>query len=107
LNGHDFGTLWCSPWRVDITDFVKAQGNRLEIEVANLWANRLIGDQQAPDRDVRDLRWPSGLLEGKALKAGRYTFSTHSYYNADSDLQSSGLLGPVQLVTAKPVPFRH
>jgi hypothetical protein len=107
LNGHDLGVLWCAPWRADITDFVKAKGNRLEIEVANLWANRLIGDQQAPDRDVRDLRWPSGLLEGKGLKAGRYTFSTHSYYNADSHLQPSGLLGPVQLVTAKPVPFRH
>jgi hypothetical protein len=107
LNGHDLGVLWCAPWRTDITDFVKAKGNRLEIEVANLWVNRLIGDQQASDRDVRDLRWPSGLLEGKILKAGRYTFSTHSYYNSNSSLQSSGLLGPVRLMTAKQVPFRH
>ncbi len=33
-----------------MTGAVKASGNRLEITVANLWVNRLIGDeQQAPD----------------------------------------------------------
>jgi hypothetical protein len=101
LNGQDLGIVWCAPWRVDITDSVKAKGNRLEIEVANLWANRLIGDQQGPDGNIREVQWPSGLLEGRSLKTGRYTFSTHLYYNADSPLQPSGLLGPVRVVTAE------
>jgi hypothetical protein len=107
LNGRDLGVLWCDPWRVDITDVVRAKGNRLEIEVANLWANRLIGDQEAPDNNVRVLQWPSGLLGGRSYETGRYTFSTHSYYKPDSPLQPSGLLGPVQLVTAKRTPPRH
>ena len=101
LNGRDLGVLWCAPWRLDITDSVKDKDNRLEIEVANLWANRLIGDQKAPDRNVRTLQWRTGLLEGKRYKTGRFTFSTHAYYVAESRLQASGLLGPVQLVASE------
>ncbi|MGD0901154.1 MAG: glycosyl hydrolase, partial [Thermoguttaceae bacterium] len=48
LNGHDLGVVWCAPWRVDITGAVKARDNQLEIVVANLWPNRLIGDQSLP-----------------------------------------------------------
>ena len=33
LNGIDLGILWTAPWRVDITDAVKAKSNELEIEV--------------------------------------------------------------------------
>ncbi len=101
LNGSDLGVVWCAPWSVDITDHLRAKDNRLEIEVANLWANRLIGDQQSPDKNVREVRWPTGLLEGRSFRTGRYTFSTHQYYRADSPLQSSGLLGPVEIVTRK------
>jgi hypothetical protein len=107
LNGRDLGVLWCDPWRADITDVVRAKDNRLEIEVANLWANRLIGDQETPDKNVRILQWPSGLLGGKSYKTGRYTFITHSYYKLDSPLQPSGLLGPVKLVTAQHTPPPH
>jgi len=48
LNGHDLGVVWCAPWRVEITGAVKPTGNQLEIDVANLWPNRLIGDQSLP-----------------------------------------------------------
>jgi hypothetical protein len=101
LNGQDLGVVWCDPWQVDITDSVKAKGNQLEIDVANLWSNRLIGDQQPVNKNIREVQWSSGLLEGKTLKTGRYTFITHEYYNADSPLQPSGLLGPVQVITHK------
>jgi hypothetical protein len=99
LNGKELGVVWCAPWRVDITGSLRDKGNQLEIEVANLWANRLIGDQQPQDRNVREVQWASGLLEGKLYKSGRYTFSTFSYYKADSPLQSSGLLGPVEVLS--------
>ena len=36
LNGKDFGALWKPPYRVEITDAVKAGENRLQISVVNL-----------------------------------------------------------------------
>ena len=101
LNGQDLGILWTAPWRVEITDVVKAKGNELEIEVVNRWINRLVGDQQPEDKEVRTLQWESGLLSGKSFKTGRYTYSTHSPYKADSNLLPSGLIGPVRIVSSK------
>jgi predicted GH43/DUF377 family glycosyl hydrolase len=95
LNGKDLGVVWCAPWRVDITDGVKTKGNVLEVEIANRWPNRMLGDQQAPDKDVRTVKWESGLLGGKEYKTGRYTFATTGGPNK---LLSSGLLGPVTLL---------
>ena len=71
LNGKDLGVVWTAPWRRKITNAVRARDNQLEIKVANLWTNRLLGDQQQPDADVRTVQWPSGLLEGKQWPAGR------------------------------------
>ncbi len=101
LNGQDLGILWTAPWRVEITDVVKAKGNELEIEVVNRWINRLVGDQQPEDREVRTLQWESGLLSGKSFKTGRYTYSTHSPYKADSKPLPSGLIGPIRIMSSK------
>jgi hypothetical protein len=92
LNGKELGVVWCAPWRVDITDAVKSGKNQLEIEVANRWPNRLLGDQQAPDKNVRTVKWESGLLGGREFKTGRYTFTTG---RGPDKLLPSGLLGPV------------
>jgi len=106
LNGIDLGIVWTSPWRVSTGGALKHKGNILTVEVANSWENRLIGDSFDQDKDIRTLQWPSGLLEGKAYKTGRYTFTT--YLNEASDfgdikqkpyeLQSSGLIGPVKIL---------
>jgi hypothetical protein len=95
LNGKDLGVLWCAPWRVDISAAVNAGNNQLEIEVANRWPNRLLGDQQTPDKDARTVKWDSGLLGGKEYKTGRYTFATTGGPNK---LLPSGLLGPVSVI---------
>ena len=79
LNGRDLGVVWCAPWRVEITGAVKAKDNQLEIAVANLWPNRLIGDQSLP-------------------AAQRLTSTTWNPFAKDSPLLESGLLGPVTLV---------
>jgi hypothetical protein len=104
LNGHDLGVLWCAPWRVNIGDFVKGAGNQLEIRVANLWPNRLIGDEkQPPDAEYGKsgalLRVPPWVT-GKEPRpsTGRYAFAAWKHFSADSPLLPSGLLGPVRLL---------
>ncbi len=86
LNGEDMGVVWTAPWRVNISKAVKKQGNRLEIEVTNLWPNRLIGDERLPDDGIRDGRWPEWLMEKKPRTSGRFTFVTHRHYTKDSPL---------------------
>lgn len=78
LNGRDLGVVWCAPWHVDVTDAVKKRDNRLEIDIANLWPNRLIGDQALPVEE-------------------RIAWTTFQPYKADSPPLPSGLLGPVTL----------
>ena len=78
VNGEDCGVAWTVPWRVDITHAVKATANRLEIEVANLWPNRMIGDAKFPDKT--------------------YTQTTYHPYKANHALLPSGLLGPVRIM---------
>ena len=48
LNGQNLGVIWTAPWRVEITKAVKPKGNALEIDIVNLWPNRLIGDALLP-----------------------------------------------------------
>jgi len=81
LNGHDLGVVWYNPFRVDVSGKIKSEGNSLEVEVVNLWRNRLIGDQ--------------GLPEEKRL--------THTKIRIGSQgkLLDSGLLGPVILQTER------
>jgi len=97
LNGKDLGVIWTAPWRRKITNIARSRDNRLQIEVANLWTNRLLGDQQEPDSNVRTVQWPSGLLEGKSWMAGRYTFTTKRFDGMALPLLKSGLLGPVTI----------
>ena len=99
LNGKDLGVLWCAPWRVDVTDILKPNGNKLEIEIANRWPNRLLGDQQKPDKNIRTLKWDSGLLGGKEYTTGRYTFTTAPTMGLK--LLPSGLLGPVRVLSER------
>jgi hypothetical protein len=109
LNGKPLGVVWTAPWRVDITAAVQPKGNKLEIKVTNVWANRLIGDEQEPP----DCEWGKGDRGfGGPLKAfpdwfvkglprpssGRYTFTTWNYFTKDSALVPSGLLGPVRIL---------
>jgi len=71
--------------------------NLLEIEVVNRWSNRMIGDKQPADTNVREVNGPPGFLSGQKIKTGRYTFSTSDPYTIGSALLPSGLLGPVQI----------
>jgi hypothetical protein len=89
---------------VEISQVVTMEKNQLEISVANLWPNRLIGDEQKPpDGEYGTmgnlLRWPGWMLgEQPRPVTGRYTFSTWRHFTKDVPLLPSGLLGPVRLL---------
>jgi hypothetical protein len=83
LNGHDLGVVWCAPWQVDISKAIRAGSNDLEIDVVNLWPNRLIGDGKLPP-------------EKRMTQTNIGTF-----YKGQHKLLPSGLLGPVQLINAE------
>jgi len=97
LNGKELGIVWTTPMQVEITDVVKEKDNELEIEVVNLWGNRLIGDEAYEDDGVKYGVWPEWVLNEKARPSKRFTFTSYKHYTKDSPLQSSGLLGPVTI----------
>ncbi|MEI8273870.1 MAG: glycosyl hydrolase [Paludibacter sp.] len=101
INGKDMGVVWSAPFRVKISDAVVVGENKIEIEVANLWPNRLIGDEQKPDDGIKNGLWPDWLLDGKPRTTGRYTFTTFKHYSKDSKLLKSGLMGPLKIITIK------
>ena len=45
-NGQAVAAAWRKPFRVNLTGALKAGASTLEVKVANVWVNRIIGDQQ-------------------------------------------------------------
>ena len=86
INGKSLGIVWKTPFRVDVTGALKEGENTLEVKVTNLWVNRLIGDQQ-PD------------------VTNKLTYTTQDFYQADSQLLPSGLLGPVQIISMSTIGY--
>jgi hypothetical protein len=103
LNGEDCGIAWKPPYKVDISKAVRAGNNELEVDIANTWVNRMIGDEHLPlDAGWKNWEtlegWPDWFLMGQSSPTGRYTFTTARHYTRESPLQRSGLLGPVRLL---------
>lgn len=80
VNGTFVGTSWRAPYRLDISKAVRTGVNQIEVSVANLWVNRLIGDAQPGATKVAHTTGPS--------------------YSADAPLRRSGLIGPVIVGTS-------
>jgi hypothetical protein len=106
LNGRNLGVVWKPPFRVEITDALKAGENSLEIRAVNLWINRMIGDEQLSEDSDRNpsgnlKSWPAWLREGKPSPTGRYTFTSWRLWKRGDQLAESGLLGPVSVESAQ------
>jgi hypothetical protein len=81
LNGKDLGVCWTKPFRVDIGGTAKSGRNDLEIDIVNLWPNRLIGDAHLPPE-----KW--------------FCKTNVRKFTRNDPLLPSGLLGPVLVESA-------
>jgi len=80
VNGKSLGIVWKKPFRADVTGALKPGANTVVVKVTNLWVNRLIGDAQP------------GVTN-------KITYTTMPFYQANSKLLPSGLLGPVNIIS--------
>ncbi|OGV61040.1 MAG: hypothetical protein A2283_22610 [Lentisphaerae bacterium RIFOXYA12_FULL_48_11] len=90
LNGENLGIVWTAPWQVELTGALKAGKNELEIEVTNVWANRLIGDAGLPPEQRI-------TKSNMALEKGKRTMKAFQGFASEDQLQPSGLEGPVRI----------
>lgn len=120
VNGHEVALMWKSPFICNISEYVRKGNNEIEIDVTNLWPNRMIGDEHEPD----DLEWSEPEVYGFAPGSpeigrfllnnpewlrlglprpskGRKTVGCFKYFRADSPLLPSGIFGPVELIFEK------
>jgi alpha-L-rhamnosidase len=83
VNDQRAGAIWCAPYALDVTRFLRAGENRLRIVVGNLAINYMAG-RRLPDYRLLNLRY------GERFQA------------QDMDrikIVPAGLLGPIRLVT--------
>lgn len=78
INGQSAGTLWCSPYQLDITSLVHKGDNKIELRLCNSLWNRLVGDANSPE-------------------AERIYWQTHPLAKPSDNLVPSGLAGDVTI----------
>jgi hypothetical protein len=74
VNGNEAGIVWCSPFEIDITDYLERGKNILKIDVTNSLYNRMIGDTVLPESE-------------------RTTWATTPIVTKDTPLLPSGMEG--------------
>lgn len=84
LNDRYLGIFWTTPFKADITDYIKKGENTLTIKVANVWSNRLTGDA------ITGEKYTNTNITGNGDNLTPW---------ADVPLIESGLLGPVIIQT--------
>lgn len=86
VNGHDAGLVWSIPFTARIGKFLKKGTNTIEIEVANLMANRIrqMDQQKTEWRNYHEINFVN--INYKSFDASGW------------EPMPSGLLGPVRIV---------
>jgi hypothetical protein len=105
VNGRSAGTTWTAPYRLDITDLVRPGNNKIEVQVSNLWVNRVVGDRQPgvtkrisfTHEDAASLGLEQKRSVFDRVGPGGTPFGG-TPYTADTPLPASGLIGPVRLI---------
>jgi hypothetical protein len=75
VNGKVAGIAWKPPYEVEIGALAVTGVNTVEVRVANLWVNRMVGDAQPGTKKL--------------------AFTAAPTYVADAPLRPAGLIGPV------------
>lgn len=108
LNGKAFDVLWKPPYVVDVSEVLKPGTNRLEVQVANEWTDRIIGNDLLPV-DKRVL--PGDKLPLFSVGTSHAHVRRHApprrrapahhgggpFFGPQTPVES-GLLGPVQVI---------
>lgn len=91
VNGKKAAALWTYPFECDVANLLKEGENALEIRVATLWRNRLIGDCfLPPDKKI-------AKTNVRTRNHKRTTETLFSGYCQDDPLLPAGLVGEVKL----------
>ena len=77
-NGKKVGVKWAPPFVFDISNKIQKGNNQLEIRVTNTWRNQLIFDNKRP-------------------KNAKKTWTTARPRTHETELENSGLIGPVSI----------
>jgi hypothetical protein len=93
LNGEDLGTVFMAPYRVK-AEGLRRSGNRLEVEVTNLAANRI------RDLDRRKVVWRN-FYDINLVNINYKPFDASGW-----PVRDSGLLGPVSMIPIRADPGR-
>lgn len=80
INGIDIGTTWIAPYKLNMNNALKDGENTIEVEVVNVWRNRLTGDKSLTETQ-------------------KTTWLNVDTTTPEEALISSGLLGPVTIQT--------
>lgn len=84
VNDKKAETIWSKPYRIDITSFLQEGENKLRIDVANVWSNRLTGDDITGENYTN-----SNITKGPEINKNPW---------AEVPLVPSGLIGNVRLM---------
>lgn len=88
INGRSAGIVWTDPFRINIKNYLKPGENEVEINITNMWVNRLTGDRFLPEgKKYCQTNIPD-------ITQDRSPVGDEKYH-----VQPSGLLGPVTIET--------
>lgn len=92
LNDKPLGITWTKPYRFDVTEIIQPGINKLVVEIANTWSNRLTGDALTGEK------YTSTNITSTVTEKGFFIRGPW----AEVPLVDSGLFGPVEITVIHP-----
>ena len=88
INGKSAGVVWTPPFSLNIKEYLKPGRNTVEIQITNMWINRLTGDMNSSDgKKYCQTNIPYGRKDRFPNENGDEKFH----------VQKAGMMGPVRI----------